>query len=227
MPDQPFLDFDGEPFSLSLWAKGPAAQSESGGLACKGLGGGDEAFCLDIWGAAFRFFVRNSAGQVPAGGSVEPGVPPNGQWQHLAVAYDPAQGQSRFFINGALAGTGLTADSVLSNTDPLDIGARQFQGGYTLPWTGLLDDIRLYNRAITSIEIRALTYQGYPPSLSLSWRGGQVTLNWAFEAVSYELQTSASLGGTWSTVPGVATNSATLPAAGAASFYRLHRKVLY
>ena len=227
-PDQPFLNFGANPFSLSLWAKGPAAQSESGRPGLQGSGRRRGSPLPGYSERGLPLLCPNSAGQIPVGATIQTAVSPNGQWQHLAVSYDPAQSQSRLYLNGVLEGTGATVDSILSNSDPLDIGARQFQGGYTLPWTGLLDDVRLYNRAITPLEVRALTYQGYPPRLGLSANGGQVTVSWPFEAVSYELQTSPRLDGSpWNVVPGVTTNSMTLSPTNAASFYRLHRKVLF
>lgn len=222
---QPYLDFGTDAFSLSLWAKGSSVQTASGGLLCKGLGGGGEAYCIDIWNSSYRFFVRNSLGQANAANMIPSGVIPNSQWQHLAVTYDPTLGQSRMYVNGALVGTAATADAVFSNADTLDIGARQYQGGYTLNWAGLLDDVRVYGRAITPLEIRALSYQGHPPTLTIAPAGGKVAISWPLEAVGYELQSSSTLvGGSWSTASGVTTNSVTLTPSGSAQYYRLHRK---
>ena len=125
---QAYLDFGAGAFSLSLWAKGPPVQTYSGGLLCKGVGGGGEAYCIDFYGA-YRFFVRDSLGQNIANYNIESGVAPNNQWQHLAVIYDPATAQSRMYVNGTLVGVASTADTLLSNNTTLDIGARQFQGG--------------------------------------------------------------------------------------------------
>jgi len=222
VPDQAYLDFGANPFSLSLWAKGSPVQTPSGGLLCKGLGGGDEAYCIDIYPGTYRFFVRNSTGQ---GGSFLYGPAPSGDWQHLAVIYDPAQGQSQLYVDGVLTAVASTVDSILANTDTLDIGARQYQGGYTLPWTGFLDDLRVYGRAITPLEVRALNYEGHPPALTVSASGSKVTVGWPFEAVGYELQSRPSLtAGGWAPVLGVTTNSVSLSATGSAVFYRLHRK---
>jgi len=225
VPGQPYLDFGASAFSLSLWARGPASQTASGGLLCKGLGGGGEAYCIDYYNGSYRFFVRNSLGQNVANLSIQSGVAPNSQWQHLAVIYDPAASQSRMYVNGTLVGTAVTADAVFSNGSTLDIGARQFQSGYTLNWTGLLDDVRVYGRAITPLEVRALAYQGIPPSLAIAAVGAKLNVSWPLEAVGYELQSNTNLvGGSWITVPGVTTNSVSVTPSGSALFYRLHRK---
>jgi len=224
VPAQPYLDFGANPFSLSLWAKGPPAQTESGGLLCKGTGT-QEAYCLDIWTGTYRFFVRDSLGQAGANLMIQSSVAPNNQWQHLAIIYDPALSQSRLYINGTLAGIAATADAVLSNGEGLDVGARQYQGGYTLNWTGLLDEVRVYGRAITPLEVRALTYQGIPPTLTIAAAAAKVNVSWPMEAVGYELQSNTNLvGGTWIAVAGVTTNSVSVTATDSALFYRLHRK---
>lgn len=156
---------------------------------------------------------------------LQPPGAPIGQWQHLAIIYDPVQGQNTMYLDGVLAAAAPTLDTMLSNSDPLDIGARQFQGGYTLPWTGALDDVRIYNRAITPLEARALAYQGHPPKLNAVYTGGQLTLSWPFEAIGYELQLApAPNAPDWTNVPGVTTNSFTLTPPSGTGFYRLHRK---
>jgi hypothetical protein len=224
VPAQPYLDFGTGAFSLSLWAKGPPAQTGSGGLLCKGISPG-ESYCIDFVNGSYRFFVRNSAGQDVANLAIQSGAAPNNQWQHLAVIYDPVVAQSRMYVNGTLAGTAVTADSPYSNFDTLDIGARQGASGYTYNWTGLLDDVRVYGRAITPIEVRALTYQGIPPALTISGNGVSVKLSWPQEAVDYELVSSTSLSGAnWTLVPGVTGNVITLPAGGSEVFFRLRRK---
>jgi hypothetical protein len=224
VPFQPYLDFGANPFSLSVWAKGPPGQTDSGGLLCKGLPGG-ESYCIDIYGGTYRFFVRNSLGQNLANLTIQTATAPNNQWQHLAVSYDPSTTQSRMYVNGVLAGTGGTADLLFSDTSTLDVGARQSTSGYVYNWTGRLDDVRVYGRAITPLEARALAYQGFPPPVAIATSGGQLTVGWPFEAVGYELQSRTNLTtGSWALVSGVTTNFVTMPPSDAAAFYRLHRK---
>jgi hypothetical protein len=225
VPDLGTLEFGPNPFSLSLWAKGAAAQVNSGGLLCKGVGG-QESYCVDYVNGSFRFFVRDSAGQVPGNVQINAGVGPNDEWQHLAVIYDPAVGQSRMYVNGVLRGTAATAPSVYYNGSSLDIGARQAIGGgsFAYPWNGLLDDVRVYGRAINPLEVRALTYHGIAPALTITGDGASVTLTWPLEAIGYELVSRADLAtGAWTVVPGVTGNSIALPATGAAKFFALRR----
>ncbi|MCX6924663.1 MAG: hypothetical protein NT154_15830, partial [Verrucomicrobia bacterium] len=208
VPAQPNLDFGTNAFSLSLWAKGSPYQTASGGLLCKGVAPW-ESYCLDFYDGTYRFFVRNTAGLVTS--AIAPGIMPNNQWQHVAVAYDPGVGQSSMYVDGMLVGAAMTADALFSGLDPLDIGARQGGGNYQYYWTGLLDDVRVYGRAITPLEVRALTYSGIPPELTIATGAGQVTVSWPLEALGYELQSSTNLvSAGWARVPNVTTNWLTL-----------------
>ena len=85
--------------------------------------------------------------------------------------------------------------------------------------------MRVYGRAITPLEVRALTYQGLPPSVAIEANHANVTVTWPLEALGYELQSNTNLAvGTWVAVPGVTTNSVSVTATGSALFYRLHQK---
>jgi hypothetical protein len=66
-----------------------------------------------------------------------------------------------------------------------------------------MDDIRVYGRAITPIEVRALYYQGNPPELSISSSAEKsATVSWPFEAMTtYQLESSTNLF-SWTPVTG-------------------------
>jgi hypothetical protein len=70
-------------------------------------------------------------------------------WYYVAGTYDGAY--ARLYINGNFnnqaAGTGSISTSAL----PLTIG-----GGSGINFNGLLDDVRIYNRALSAAEIQAL-----------------------------------------------------------------------
>jgi hypothetical protein len=113
----------------------------------------------------------------------------------------------------------------LVSSSTLDLGARQSASGYVYNWIGLLDDVRVYGRAITPLEARALAYEGIPPKLAIAMSGGQVTVSWPFEAVGYVLQSNTNLlQGGWAVVPSVTTNFVSLLPSQAEVLYRLHRK---
>jgi Concanavalin A-like lectin/glucanases superfamily len=76
-------------------------------------------------------------------------------WQHVVVTYDGAHVQ--YYINGSPFGSPLTETAIpLANAIPLRIGNRA-NGDRT--FDGLLDDVRIYDRALSSAEVQQL-YQG-------------------------------------------------------------------
>lgn len=61
-----------------------------------------------------------------------------------------------------------------------------------------------------------------PPTLTVLRAGSTVVLSWPADATNYQLEATTNLpSGLWSLVPGVSTNSATLPANSPSQFYRL------
>ena len=74
---------------------------------------------------------------------------PQGQWSHLAVVFNGSQVQ--FYMNGALASTAALAASIRHAATRCylgaDVSADQF-------FSGSLDDVRLYNRALTQAEVQ-------------------------------------------------------------------------
>lgn len=57
----------------------------------------------------------------------------------------------RLYVNGVLAGTRSKSGSILASTGALRIGGNSVWGEY---FGGRLDDVRIYNRALTAAEIQ-------------------------------------------------------------------------
>ncbi len=100
-------------------------------------------------------------------------TPTLNQWTHVAVSYDRSEGVIRFFTDGALlAALAYSADiQGTGTTDPLYIGYGP--SGATEYAQGDIDELRLWNRALTPAEIaadynRSLT--GAEPGLVGYWR---------------------------------------------------------
>ena len=72
----------------------------------------------------------------------------DGDWHHVAISYDGSEAAAgvSFFIDGLSQSTLLSTDQLAATlsygTDPLTIGA---QDGAILPFTGTLDEIKIYN----------------------------------------------------------------------------------
>ncbi|MGI8965317.1 MAG: hypothetical protein ACR2H1_04420, partial [Limisphaerales bacterium] len=111
------------------------------------------------------------------------------------------------------------------------IGAREgsASSGYTLPFSGLVDDVRIYNRALNPADVQTLFAQADAIILSIQRNGNTVTLSWPVTATTFVPQSAdvlLSSGTVWTDVPGTpivngSTVSITLNIDAAMKFYRL------
>ncbi|MFD1661616.1 LamG domain-containing protein [Streptomyces caeni] len=101
-----------------------------------------------------------------------------GVWTHLAGTYDPATGELRFYVNGRLQYGAMTVEGSYPSTAPLDFGRHQFSTGPGAYFPGSIDEVSVWQRALTSQEIsdeaRLLTAQQYAGvELVADWSAGQ------------------------------------------------------
>jgi len=75
---------------------------------------------------------------------------PLNTWTHLAATYDGAT--LRLFVNGVQAGSLALSGAMTVSASPLRIGGNAVWGEY---FTGLIDEVRVYNRALGQAEIQS------------------------------------------------------------------------
>jgi len=135
--------------SISLWAKWGGLTSFYQGLIGK----------RDTWAAnqmMWQIEANQTSGVVsfsrtdsyPASGNP---VLPIGEWTNVLVTFDGAT--AKLFINGKMTGSGAFS----FGSDPeagMAFGACEGAGGN--PFNGAIDDVRLYDRALSSFEINYL-----------------------------------------------------------------------
>jgi chitodextrinase len=92
------------------------------------------------------------SGHVNVGGSdrfsAAPPVPANA-WTHLATTYDGTS--LKLYVNGVVATTLAVGGPIATATNPLRIGGNSVWGEW---FSGLIDDVRVYNRALSPSEIQ-------------------------------------------------------------------------
>jgi hypothetical protein len=71
-------------------------------------------------------------------------------WSHLAATYDRTT--LRLFVNGTMVGSRSLTIAAEATSQPLRIGGNLVWGEY---FKGQIDEVRLYNRALSATEIRA------------------------------------------------------------------------
>ena len=75
---------------------------------------------------------------------------PLNTWTHLAATYD---GKTlKLFVNGVQSGAVAVAGTLSAGADPLRIGGNHIWGEY---FSGRIDEVRVYNRALSAAEIQA------------------------------------------------------------------------
>ena len=91
-----------------------------------------------------------------------------GQWYHLAGVYDGAA--IVIYVNGSQDGTVAFSGSIVQTNQPLLIGRNGAEGDI---FKGVLDDFRLYNRALTAAEVQTLSTPGLVATLDLRRSDGK------------------------------------------------------
>jgi hypothetical protein len=79
-------------------------------------------------------------------------TPTLGHWYHLAGVRDHATGEIRLFVDGKRVATTTAGPDVVS-TGPLSVGRAKYAGGKTDYWSGSVDQVHAYDRALSDEEI--------------------------------------------------------------------------
>lgn len=81
-----------------------------------------------------------------------------GVWYHVAITYDAIE--YKIYVNGSQEGGILSSHSILGNTDNVAIGSipALLPGPVTI--SGLIDEMTIYNRALTASEVQAIFNAG-------------------------------------------------------------------
>lgn len=131
-----------------------------------------------------------------------------GNWYHLVGRYNATTGKISLFVNGVEYSTTGTPFAIAVNDEPLAIGSMANYGNYT---KGVLDEVRLYNRALADKEITA-RYAAQLPVVAAPSEAAVSTEPGGYSFVQWNWQ------GSWSSPPSstpttIATDEATPPSA--------------
>lgn len=175
VPDTGSFNFT-YPVSLVAWVN-PLDASKGGIVGQWGYGGNPDAYLLSL-------SSNRLMGTFPADGNFQttsPGTLPLSNWTHVAMTFDGAT--VRYFINGASSGAFAAPPLPNDNiNEPVIIGLENIFFGSLNYFRGALDDVLIFNRAVSSNEIAAIYSAGSagmcppecvtPPSGLVSWWRG-------------------------------------------------------
>ena len=164
VPDQASLDLT-TGMTLEAWVN-PAALGGAWRTALLKENGGTLAYALYAHDGA-----RGPAGHVNPGADTGVGAAsalPVNAWSHVAVTYDATT--MRVYVNGAQVATRAVSGALQNGSGPLRIGGNAVWGGEF--FSGSLDEVRVYNRALTAAEVAADVTRpvgpGEPPRLGVT-----------------------------------------------------------
>jgi chitodextrinase len=148
--------------TISFWVKVNALPA-SGEVFMLSNGGWQERWKISVPAHGKPVFSTKNA----AGANVDmdsDSVPlPIGAWRHVVMVHDGVS--NKLFINGLLKKSVASPGALGKTKHPLGMGYDPIDGGAN--FNGSLDDIRLYNRALTDAEIAALyTAQSATPTIA-------------------------------------------------------------
>lgn len=147
IPDDESLDITDE-ITIEAWVKLDSSWSDYGHI-CTKRDGTDTAWQFYI-GPDRKLGANGGAYTEDAHGATQI---PTEQWTHVTVVI--TGNTFNFYVNGNFDATD-TATALATNSVPVSIGAR-FNGYPSLayPFVGTIDEVRIYNRALSEEEIKA------------------------------------------------------------------------
>jgi hypothetical protein len=145
VPDSNLLDL-APGMTLEAWVK-PTTVSDWRTVLLKERPG-QLAYALYAAGEGGRPMAEVSAGtQRDARGTAALAV---GTWSHVAATYDKTT--LRLYVNGTLVASTAVSGALVNSTGALRIGGNSIWGEY---FGGLIDEVRVYERALSAAEINA------------------------------------------------------------------------
>ncbi|MEJ5377699.1 MAG: LamG-like jellyroll fold domain-containing protein [bacterium] len=143
-------DFQDKPFTVEFWIN-PGSTGSNIYIMGKSHPDNGEGWDMRLNDQKLR--LEGTDGWDPAYNWESTGTVPAYQWSHIAIS--ATEDTISIYINGALDGT-TTRGTISTASNPFRIGWTTNFGG--TPFRGQLDEISIYDRALTADEIQAIYY---------------------------------------------------------------------
>ncbi|MEV8513211.1 LamG-like jellyroll fold domain-containing protein [Dactylosporangium sp. NPDC051484] len=148
VPSSASLNLSAE-LTLAAWVKPAASQQGWRTIMQKE----NEAWFLDASSGAGP--LRPAGGVTGANNTnaivTGPTASPLNQWTHVAMTYNGTA--LKLYVNGTQVATNPKSGALQQTSNPLSIGGNTPYGEY---FAGLLDDVRVYNRALSDTELQTI-----------------------------------------------------------------------
>jgi RHS repeat-associated protein len=197
------------PRTLAAWAKTTTTASGDRIIVAYGSNANSQAFYL----------AQNGTSLVVGGFSNNVSVTniwSVGVWRHICMTYDGAT--ARIYVDGSLVNTTNKAwNTVLTRAY---IGRHVTNNNY---WNGNVDDVRLYDRVLSGVEVQGLANAGpqLPASptnlVATATSSSQINLSWtdnSSDETSFQIERSTSESSGYSVVGTTSANASTYSSTG-------------
>jgi len=155
--DPPELRLTGE-MTLAAWVFLNSSNTNNGRIVAKQAGGGSRSWNINVEASSggvsnpATFQISETGDSIVTLVDTEP--LPTDQWVHMTGVYRPGEAME-LYVDGELHATdtsGIPASQFSHNGMPVLIGARNGCGN--CGWDGFIDDVRIYNRALSAGDVR-------------------------------------------------------------------------
>ncbi|MEV4562245.1 LamG-like jellyroll fold domain-containing protein [Nonomuraea sp. NPDC049419] len=186
----------GESFTVSAWVR-PTAYGMVNALAQDGAH--QSGFQLGIDPSGMPEFKMPSTDTAGDGGGVwhsaKAGTAlPLGSWSHVTGVYDQPSAQLRLYVGGQLAGTA-SGVSAWQAAGALQIGRSKYNDAQVNQWAGGIDEVRLFQRALTDQEAGQLAAGAAPAGEVAYWPMDEQTGAGRVYSAASPVQAALSGGG--------------------------------
>jgi len=145
VPDNDSLDITDE-ITIEAWVKPKVVDSDYHWIVSKDNGNTNLAYLLGLSTNVFRFITRNKNSDVDTGIGVMADV-----WYHVVGVDDGVN--IKIYQNGVLANSAPVSGEFVVNDIDVIVGARIATNPIQF-FNGIIDEVRIYNRALTAEEIK-------------------------------------------------------------------------
>ncbi|MFP4402561.1 MAG: LamG domain-containing protein [Candidatus Nanoarchaeia archaeon] len=195
IPDDTTLDSTSQ-FTFQAWVYDTRGDTQPRAIASKRVSSSSsQAWSIFKWDSEYIYFDVN--GERDGSGVALP----SNQWVHLTVVFDgtlPSTDRKKFYYDGDLVSTQESSETSISRQASADITIGILNKAYGQSWEGYIDEVRIYDRALSDDEINQSYYSNLRQVDSDLWKfqANQTNLvedNYTFQAAySNSSQTSST-----------------------------------
>ncbi|NVN91044.1 MAG: LamG domain-containing protein [Desulfuromonadales bacterium] len=161
-----------EAITLSAWVK-PASLPNAWPTIVRKIRNGDDVQYSLVLSSSNQLQCDIGSGTAVATG----GFVPLNAWSHVACTYDGTN--IRVYVNGVQAATGTGAAALAAGDKALGIG--KLDGSAIRNFDGLIDEVKIFSRALTTNEIRFLSDQNLNFEADPAGTSGPSISGWNYE----------------------------------------------